>query len=164
MQVYVPHPMIEPVDVVSFMDGLVFGLTQKEDLPEIQTCLQHAPEIAKQLTAAISDFEKKDFASIIKAIGELGVIIQGFPEDFKDCESMQGDIQRIEKWGQIFTHPTELITTLTTNVIAHFSDISGDISKITTDFSGHQYKAAGEDVADILVLSLGPVPERNTLY
>ena len=156
--------LIEPVDVVNFMDGLVFGLTQREDLPEIQTCLQHAPEIATQLTQAISDFEKKDFASIIKAIGEIGAIIEGFPEDFKDCESMQGDIKRIETWGEIFKHPTQLIATLTANVVQHFSDITGDINKVTTDFSGKEYKNAGEDIADILVLSLGPVPERNTLY
>ena len=152
--------MIQPVDVVDFMDGLVFGLLQKEDLPEIQSCLQHAPDIAKQITSAVEDFEKKDMADIIKGISEIGAIIQNLPEDFKDCEAMDGDIKRIEKWGKIFENPTQLIMTLTQNVVAHFSGISGDISKISTDFSSAQYKSAGEDIADIMVLSIGPVPER----
>ena len=48
--------------------------------------------------------------------------------------------------------------TLTTNVVAHFSQITGDVSKISTDFTSSQYKSAGEDIADIMVLSIGPVP------
>ena len=72
---YVPQPMIAPVDVVDFMDGLIFGLLQKEDLPEIQKCLTHAPDVAKQITAAVEDFEKGDFSDIIAGIGEIGQII-----------------------------------------------------------------------------------------
>ena len=162
MQVYQPYvaqPMMTPTDVIGFVDGLVFGLIQKEDLPEIQTCLQHAPEIADQLTQAISDLEKKDFADIIKAIGEFGAIIQELPQDLSDCEAMQGDIKRIENWAQIFTHPTELIATLTKNVISNWGGITTDINKVTTDFSSSDFKGAGEDIADVLVLSLGPVPE-----
>ena len=101
-QVYVPQPMIAPVDVVDFMDGLVFGLLAKEDLPAIQSCLQHAPDIAKQITAAVEDFTKGDFADIIKGISEIGQIVQDLPNDFKDCEAMDGDIKRIEAWGKIF--------------------------------------------------------------
>lgn len=151
--------MIQPVDVVDFMDGLIFGLLQKEDLPEIQACLQHAPDIAKQITTAVEDFEKGDFADIIKGVGEIGQIIQDLPNDFKDCEGMDGDIKRIEAWGKIFENPTQLIMTLTQNVIEHFPQITQDIQKIPTDFSSAQYKDAGEDVADIMVQAIGPVPE-----
>lgn len=158
MQVYVPQLMIEPTQVVDFMDGLVFGLLQKEDLPEIQACIQHAPDIAKQISTAVEDFEKADFADIIKGISAIGAIVQNLPEDFKDCEGMDGDLKRIEAWGKIFENPSQLIMTLTTNVVAHFNQISGDVTKISTDFSSSQYKSAGEDIADIMVLSVGPVP------
>lgn len=104
-QYYTPQAMIQPVDVIDFMDGFVFGLLQKEDLNEIKACLQHAPDIAKQITSAVEDFEKKDFASIIAGIGEIGKIIQDLPEDFKDCEAMDGDVKRITKWGEIFKNP-----------------------------------------------------------
>ena len=157
--VYVPQPMIAPVDVVDFMDGLIFGLLQKEDLPEIQACIQHAPDIAKEITDAVEAFEKGDFADIIAGIGDIGKIIQDLPNDFKDCDSMQGDLKRIEKWGEVFKNPVALIQLLTTNVIKNFSKITQDISSIPTDFNNHQFKNAGEDIADIMVQSIGPVPQ-----
>ena len=53
----------------------------------------------------------------------------------------------------------KLIEVLTTNVVSNFSKITNDISKIPTDFSSAQYKNAGEDVADIMVSAIGPVPQ-----
>jgi hypothetical protein len=157
-QLYVPQTMIAPTDVVDFMDGLVFGLLQKEDLPEIQKCLQHAPDIAKQITAAVEDFEKGDFADIIAGIGEIGQIVQDLPNDFKDCDGMDGDLKRIEKWGKIFTDPLKLIQTLTTNVVSNFAKITQDIASIPDDFNNKKFKNAGEDIADIMLQAIGPVP------
>ena len=156
---YTPMPMIAPVDVVDFMDGLVFGLLKKEDLPEIQQCLQHAPDVAKQITAAVEDFEKGDLADIIAGIGEIGQIIQDLPADFKDCDAMQGDLKRIEKWGKIFENPVQLFEMLAKNVVANFSQITKDIQTIPTDFTNKQFKSAGEDIADIMVQAIGPVPQ-----
>ena len=158
-QVYVPQTMIAPVDVVDFMDGFVFGLLQKEDLPEIKACLQHAPDVAKEITEAVEDFEKGDFADIIAGIGAIGKIVQDLPNDFKDCESMQGDLKRIEKWGEVFQNPVQLVQLLTKNVVNNFSKITSDISSIPTDFNNKQFKNAGEDIADIMVQAIGPVPQ-----
>ena len=156
---YVFQPMIDANGVINFMDGLIFGLTQKEDLKEIQQCMTHASDLALQITAAVEDFEKKDLEDILKGIGEIGKIIEEIPNDFADCSTMQGDLKRIESWGKIFENPVELAKVLGQNVLKNFQPILGDISKIPTDFSGGQFKNAGEDVADIMVLSLGPIPE-----
>merc|ERR1711998_312512 len=144
-QVYVAQPMIDPKQVIDFMDGLILGLTKKEDLKEITQCLTHASDLAYQITDAVEDFEKG--------------IIEAIPNDFQDCKSMQGDLQRIEKWGKIFENPTELAKVLAENVFAHLTAITSDIEKIPTDFSSQQYKNAGEDIADIMVQAIGPVPE-----
>ena len=74
---------------------------------------------------------------------------------------MQGDIDRIEKWAQIFEDPTKLVTTLTVNVLKNFSKIVKDISSETDDIKVDNYYKAGSDIADILVLSLGAVPENE---
>lgn len=157
--IYVAKPMITPTQVIDFMDGLVLGLTQKEDLKEITACLSHATDLAYQITDAVSDFEKKDIEDIIKGIGKIGEIIQEVPQDFQDCKSMQGDLQRIEAWGKIFEDPVKLAQVVGQNVIAHFSNIMTDINKIPTDFTDAKYKDAGEDIADLMVQAIGPVPE-----
>lgn len=156
---YVAKPMIDPSQVINFMDGLILGLTQKEDLKEITQCLTHVSDLATQITAAVEDFEKGDLEDILKGVGEIGTIIQNVPNDFQDCTSMQGDLDRITKWGQIFKDPVKLAQVLGTNVIAHFTQITADVQKIPTDFTSGQYKDAGEDIADIMVQALGPVPE-----
>ena len=74
---------------------------------------------------------------------------------------MQGDLDRIEKWAQIFEDPTKLVETLTVNVLKNFSKIVKDISSETDDFNTNNYYKAGTDIADILVLSLGAVPENE---
>merc|ERR1711998_460501 len=79
----------------------------------------------------------------------------------EDCKSMQGDLTRIEKWGEIFKDPKKLMTTLTENVLKNWSKIQADITKIPTDFTKSNYKGAGQDIADIMVQALGPVPESS---
>ena len=48
---------------------------------------------------------------------------------------MQGDLDRIEKWAQIFEDPTKLVETLTVNILKNFSKIVKDISNETDDFN-----------------------------
>ena len=86
-------------DVEQFVSGLIFGLIQKNDLQKIQQCLTDADSIADKLTNVIAEFKAGDVADIIKAIGDIGGIIEGLPNDLQDCKDMQPDIQRIEKWG-----------------------------------------------------------------
>lgn len=86
-------------DVEQFVSGLIFGLIQKNDLQKIQQCLSDADSIADKLTNVIAEFKAGDVADIIKAIGDIGGIIEGLPNDLQDCKDMQPDIQRIEKWG-----------------------------------------------------------------
>ena len=147
-------------DVEQFVSGLIFGLIQKNDLQKIQQCLSDADSIADKLTNVIAEFKAGDVADIIKAIGDIGGIIEGLPNDLQDCKDMQPDIQRIEKWGQIFTHPSQLISTITQQVLMHYADIMKDVSDITTDFSSQQWNAAGTAIGDLLIQILGKVPEK----
>jgi len=41
-------------------------------------------------------------------------------------------------------------------------DIKKDINKVPTDFNNDDYKSAGGDIGEILVLTVGPVPEDMT--
>lgn len=51
-----------------------------------------------------------------------------------------------------------MATTIATNFVLHFKAITSDISKTGTDFSGKNYYNAGDDIADILIQSIGKVP------
>ena len=72
---------IDVTGVEDFVGGLVFGLISKDDLPEIQKCLQNAKGLEKEVNTAIGDFEKMDFSDIVKGIEEVGKIVKELPAD-----------------------------------------------------------------------------------
>ena len=150
---------LSPDDVVQFLGGIVFGLIQKDDLSKIQTCINDAQDLQKDITTMVEDFEKKDMADILAGIEEAGKVIQEFPADLGDCQGMQADVTRIENWAKIFDDPTKLVQTLLVNIVQHLGDIIGDITKMNTDIGSNSWYNAGDDIADILVKTLGPVPE-----
>lgn len=72
---------------------------------------------------------------------------------------MQDDVRRITAWGEIFKHPLTLIKTVGGNIFKNLGPIGQDISKISVDIQGNQFEKTGEDMADLLILNLGPVPK-----
>ena len=146
-------------NVEEFIAGMIFGLIQKDDLTNIQACLTDADTLEKQIEDAIADISKGDLNDLIAGAKILMQLITELPTDLKNCESIQGDLNRIVVWANQFTDPQVFIETVTNNVLAHFSVITADITKVTSDFNDAKFYDAGSDVADVLVQTLGQVPE-----
>ena len=148
---------MDAAGVEQFVAGLIMGFVGKDDLPEIQACLTNAASLEAEITNAVSDFSKGDLNDIIKGIEEVGQIIKELPEDLQTCQDIDSDIAKIEAWAKIFTDPTKLVITLTKNLLSNWKQVSADVSKVETDWSADNFYDAGDDIASILVLSLGPV-------
>merc|ERR1712167_194616 len=129
------------------------------DLPEIQKCLKDSGDLDKDIEEAINDFSKGDVPDIIKGVEAIGRIIQELPVDLQDCGDIQDDVNRIEKWAQIFTHPEQLVQTLVANAIKNHEAVINDAQAIVSDFNANNFVQAGEDVGDILIQLIGPVPK-----
>jgi hypothetical protein len=71
---------------------------------------------------------------------------------------MSADLQRVEKWAQVFKNPSELEKLLLQNTIKHIGPIHTDITNISSDVKSKNYNDMGQQVADLLVQELGPVP------
>ena len=149
---------LAPADVEQFVAGVVFGLIQKDDLAQIQTCLKDAQGLETEIEEVIGDFSKGDLTDILKGVELVGKVIQELPADLGDCEGMKADVARIEAWAAIFSNPTKLVQTLLTNVVANFPKVSADATSIVSDFKAAKYYNSGDDIADLLVVALGPVP------
>ena len=140
-----------------FVAGIMFGLIQKDDLPEIQKCLSNTEKLEVEITNALSDFSKGDIADMIKAVQEFGVIIDELPKDLAECEAIQDDVAKIEKWAEVFANPVALVNVLTKNLLANWATVEKEITKTTDDYNNAKYFDAGEDVADVVVLAVGPI-------
>ena len=73
---------------------------------------------------------------------------------------------RISTWiNSLISDPVKLVETLTTNLIRNFAKVSEDINTTSADIAKDDYYTAGNDIADIVVLTLGKIPaEEMTLY
>ena len=142
-----------------FVAGLLYGMIQKDDLPQIQNCLTNAESLEVEITNAVSDISKGDFQDILKAVQEVGEIVKEVPSDLADCEGMSDDLAKLEAWAAIFTNPAKLVSTLTKNLLANWKQVSADITTTNSDWGNAKYYEAGQDVADVIILSVGPISE-----
>ena len=142
-----------------FVAGMIYGLIEKDDLPEIQKCMKNADTLELEITEAFADFSKGDFQDILKAVQEVGEIVKEVPADLADCEGMDADLAKIEAWAAIFTNPAKLVSTLTKNLLANWKQVSADITTTNSDWGNAKYYSAGQDVADVIILSVGPISE-----
>ena len=67
--------------VEQFVAGLIYGMVGRDDLPEIEKCLQNGATLEQEITNAISDFSKGDLQDVIKGVEEVGHIITELPQD-----------------------------------------------------------------------------------
>ena len=104
---------MDAANLEEFLGGMLFGLINKDDLPEIQKCLNNTTSLEAEFTIVISDLGKGDLQSIIKGIQELGQIMKELPNDLKDCKIIEDDVTKVLNWAKIFEHPAELLASLT---------------------------------------------------
>ena len=148
-----------------FIGGILYGLIQKDDLKAIETCLKDGDQVEKEVNEAIEDFMKGDVASILDGVEVIGTLLTELPEDLQDCQAIQGDLTRISDWiSGLVSDPVELAKLLATNIIKNFSKITADINDTSADIAKEDYYSAGEEIADIVTLSIGTVPADLYVY
>ena len=144
------------MDVEAFVGGLIEGLIQKDDLPEIQECMKNTETVATEVNKIVNEMSAGTFDAIIQGVKDIAALIQQLPTDLKDCENIQGDVAKITKWGQQFISPTGL-GHIIENVMANWSSIQQDIGAIQAHINGSQYEMAGESTADVIILAAGKI-------
>ena len=70
---------------------------------------------------------------------------------------MDEDIAAIESWAQIFTDPAKLSATLAKHYAFHKKEIQADVTTLETDWDAASYFQAGDDLAALMTLAVGPI-------
>lgn len=153
-----------PDQVAHFVDGLLDGLVQENNFDKIKVCLKDQEVLAPELKEVIDSLKKKDIIDIIHAVTVVGQMLTTVDKDLSDCAGMLPDLLRIRAWATIFKDPIKLFRVVFANSLANIDKIHGDIGKIITDVGTDDLHGLGEEIADILVLQLGPVPKLNDYY
>ena len=144
------------VDVEQFVGGVIYGLIEKNDIPQIQQCLKNTEDVKVEVNKIVNEMATGTFEAIMAGIKDLAALIQELPTDLKDCENIQDDMNKISNWGQKFITPTGLAK-LVENVMANWSTIQKDIGDINADISNSKYYEAGQVTADTIIIATGKI-------
>jgi len=139
-------------DYLKLVEGLLYGLVKDENLKNIDSCITDAEQLEAMVKVAISDFEAGGLSNYVQAIEEIGLVLQAVPGDIKDCKAVQNDIAAIEAYAKSLTPMTVL-----DNALANFRGIFTDVQDVQNDINAGNMMQAGEDIADIISLVVGPV-------
>ena len=88
---------------------------------------------------------------------ELVLVGLQMPQELNTCESMQDDLSAIASWADVFTSKTKLISTVTKHYLLHKRAVTTDIATLKSDFATGAYFLAGEDLATLANVLLGPI-------
>merc|ERR1719453_381174 len=151
---------IEVNQVEELLGGMIYGLIQKDDLKYIETCMSDSDKVVAEVNEAVTDIMKEDVTDIINGVKVLATLASELPDDFKDCEDMQKDANKLSAWvSSLVADPAALASLVATNVIKNFSGILDDINKTSADIAKNDYYTAGTDIADVVTQVIGTVPE-----
>ena len=110
-----------------------------------------------EIEAGIADIKKGGWDNDTQAALQFGLAVLQIPQALSTCENMDEDIAAIESWAQIFTDPAKLSATLAKHYAFHKSEIKADITTLETDWDASSYFQAGDDLAALMTLAVGPI-------
>ncbi|CDW82544.1 UNKNOWN [Stylonychia lemnae] len=139
--------------VIEIVAGMMDGVIHKDDLAELQACMQGADQLTDEFDTAVSDFEQGGITGYTSAIEVVAQIINQLPQDLNQCTSIDGDLSKLGDWAKIFLQPTVLLERVSYNLLVHFSEINGDIQTALTDYKSQQFFNFGEVMGEALVLA-----------
>ena len=149
-------PMFDLMSVPEFLGGFLEGMVGESHLTEIEACYSGATPMVHY---AQSFIEELLHLQIIKALESFEAFVYHFQVDLAPCTQMQGDLKTIEDWAAQFKNPAALIPTITKHVLFHKSKIQADWTAEKNDWASGNYFQAGKEMADLVVLAVGPIAE-----
>ena len=140
--------------VPEFVAGIMYGFTGDNNLPEIEVCYHGSKTIESDAVKVLHDLEGLDFFHSLRDGKKFMNDIHGA---LSNCEGMEDDLARLAAWGSIFTEPVHLAEAVGKNWLYHHGEFNDDLKREKIDWDNKEYFNAGVDVADALVVLLGPV-------
>ena len=148
---------ISAMAIPDFIAGFVFGMTGDNKLTEIEACYQGGQLMAQEIETGIADIKKGGVDNDIQAGLQFALAALQIPQALNTCENMDDDLEAIADWASIFKNPSKLATKVGLHYATHKSAVKDDISTLETDWDSAQYFAAGQALADVATILIGPI-------
>ena len=146
---------IDLMPEVEFIGGLLYGLIEDNHLDQVQTCLKDAGTFISDAEKAVSDVTSGSFSSAASDVKDAVHEIETMFSSGGDCTSFAKDIAAVTAWANVGWF--KLAETVAKDMLFHRTEIEADAKAISTDWNSKNYYQSGQDLANLLTLSLGAV-------
>ena len=144
--------------IEQFLAGIAEGVFAVNHLNKINVCFKDLTKMAVDLPPIIADLKSKSLAKIPDALMHVGNILIEAPRDFNDCRQVQHDFARISAWlAPIKADPKTAGALMWANIMANYVPMIHDLDLMNQALAKNNIRGAGQDVAEILKLGMGPI-------
>ena len=138
------------LEVTELIDGFLIGALEVEHVENLDTCIKDINPLVTDMTKAVEDFKDGSFSKIADGINQLGLFIQEVGIGMQDCSQVSSeDAQRLEKMGEAFLHPKQLIINAEKSVLHNGVEIYKDIKAAGQDMQNGEYEKAGKEYGTV---------------
>jgi len=138
---------ISAMAIPDFLAGFIYGMTNDNQLEEIEACATGFEIMYPEIQTGIDDIKAGGWNYDVQAALQFALVILQIPQALNTCENMDDDFAAISEWAQIFTDPAKLAATVSKNLLFHKSAIKADLSALETDWDTGLYFESGEELA-----------------
>jgi len=151
-------PDLTPREEAEVAGGIFWGVLEKENLTEMETCFTDGSYFVRNVIEAFELMADQKHEDFIEGTLLLAKTMENLPTYLNACESMQEDIKTFETWASIFLHPATLKSTVEGNITSHKAALLRDLAKARTDLKNDEYFQFGDVLGKMLVILTTPEP------
>ena len=141
---------------VELAAGVLYGITKKDGLETLTTCMTDADIFSMELIHAVGLIREKDERGAIAGYRLIMSAIQQFPSFLEKCESTSSDLKGLESFFLEFIHPIDLVKRVTHNALHSWKDLTKNTLQARADLKGEDYFRFGEEIGTIAVILTQP--------
>jgi len=132
-----PHVGEVPADVKiagKVVVGILKGAIDAEGLDDIEMCIHDSTTIVKDVSAAITDFKKKDATAILEGLKLLSEGVFKIRHALTDCRGVEANFVKLEKLAAIFSNPASFAYHVGKDMIVNGVQIIHEVEDSETQF------------------------------
>jgi len=150
-----PAPVERDIELVS---GFIYGMVSENHLAELELCYTDSKGSFTMINKVIDDFMSGDTETAMSGIGDF---MDSLNQDIADCKATSEDMAAIMDWAMIFKDKKHLVEIAGKHAIAHKKELTANIATLRSDWANAQYFQAGDIMADLLTILVGPIEKKS---
>ena len=97
------------------------------------------------------------------AIQEFGSAIKKMPAALSSCDGMDDDLTAIATWAEIFDDTAKLTSYCGWHYTEYQDEVDADVKALEASWNAKKPEQAGEDLATLLKVEIGPLGSEEDL-